>query len=136
MTPHHRVTPPSGGGHLDLILVGEPDLTPQEIQKELDPACPEWCHLGYRSHSQTKAHPALPAPVLVWNSDKLVNNLLVQNNRLVFVLFDTSENIKTIWQLQSHKGQSALVSPYNSEILGGHFIHTIPELVSILLEGW
>ena len=134
--PIVTVAPPVMGELLDLILVGEPDLTPQEIQEELDLVCPEWCHLGYQSHRQVKAHPALKSPVLVWDSDQLVNNLLVQNNRLAFVLIDTAAEIKTIWQLLNHKGKASLVSPDSSEILGGHYIHTIPELASILLEGW
>ena len=117
----------------DLILVDEPRLSDPEIQRKSKAIAPDWCHLGYRSFAQIKENPALSVPVLLLQSHPKINNLIVHNTRLVFVVVDDTN---LIWQLLNYKGHSSLVSPDSSEILGGHYIHTIPELVSILLEGW
>ena len=117
----------------DLIIVDEPRLSDLEIQRKAQAIAPDWCHLGYRSFTQIKAAPALSSPALLLQSHPKINDLIVLNNRLVFVVVDDAN---LIWQLLNYKGQASLVSPDSSAILGGHYIHTIPELVSILLEGW
>lgn len=118
---------------MDLIIVDEPHLSDLEIQRKSHAIAPDWCYLGYKSFQQIKECPTLPAPVLLLQPRPEINDLLTRHNQLVFVVMDGTNSI---WQMQNYKGQASLISPYNSEILGGHFIHTIPELVSILLEGW
>ena len=118
----------------DLIIIGKPDLTQQE-RHELMSVSPDWCHIGYRSHAEIKACPVLPSPVLILDGHQRINDLLVANNRLVFVIMDKTG---IIWQLQNYEGHAhaVAVSPDSSTVLGGHYIRTVPELVSILLEGW
>ena len=131
-SPIEAITPPEIGG-LDLILVGEPDLLDLEIQRKSQAIAPEWCYLGYRSFHQTQECPALPASVLLLQPHQKINDLLVAHNDLVFAIMDRTH---LIWQLQNYEGRAISVSPDNSEILGGHRISTIEDLVSILLEGF
>ena len=131
--PHQGSTPPSGGEPLDLIIVDKPDLADLEIQRKAQAIAPDWCYLWYRSFHQIKEHPAQKAPVLLLQPHPKINDLLVTNNNLVFVIMDKT---RLIWQLQNYEGHAISVSPDNSRILGGHRISTIEDLVSILLEGF
>ena len=133
MTPQTVINPPEMGGLLDLIIVDKPNLSDLEIQRKSQAIAPEWCYLGYRSFQQVKQNPALPAPVLLLQPHPKIDDLLVQNNDLVFVIMDRTH---LIWQLQIHEGLAICVSPDNSKILGGHRIGAVEDLVSILLEGF
>lgn len=116
----------------DLIIVVKPDLTPQARQ-ELELLSPNWCHVGYLPHAEIKAHPALSAPVLILDAHQKIHDILVAHNRLVFAIMDKTG---IIWQIQNYENRAVAVSPDSSEILGGHYIRRVPELISILLEGW
>ena len=117
----------------DLIIADKPDLSDLEIHRKTQVVAPEWCYLEYRSFRQIMEYPALPAPVLLLQPHPKINDLLVTNNNLVFVIMDKT---RLIWQLQNYEGHAISVSPDNSRILGGHRISTIEDLVSILLEGF
>ena len=117
----------------DLIIVGNTHLSSPEIQRKSQAIAPIWCYLGYRSFAQIKENPSLPAPALLLQPHPKINDLLVQNNDLVFVIMDRTN---LIWQLKLYDGQAVSVSPDNSEILGGHRIKAVADLVSILLEGF
>lgn len=119
------------GKFLDLILIDEPCLSDDEIQRKTQAIVPEWCAIWYVDFAHIKSNPALPVPVLLLKSNPQINDLLVKHNDLVFVIMDKTDYI---WQLKNYKGRAALVSPDLSEFLGGSYIRTIPELVSILLE--
>ena len=116
----------------DLVMVVKPDLTPQARQK-LESLSPDWAHVGYLSHAEIEAQPALAAPVLILDAHQKIHDILVAHNRLVFAIMDKTG---IIWQLQNYENRAAAISPDLSEILGGHRIRTVPELVSILLEDW
>lgn len=132
MTPQTVINPPEMGG-LDLIIVDKLRLSDLEIQRKSQAIAPNWCYLGYRSYAQIQENPSLPAPVLLLQPHPKINDLLVQNNDLVFVIMDRTN---LIWQLKLYEGQAISVNPDNSRILGGHRIGAVEDLVSILLEGF
>lgn len=133
MNSSHAVTPPEMGDLLDLIIVDKTHLSDLELQRKSQTIAPEWCYLGYRSFAQINENPSLSAPILLLQPHPKINDLLVQNNDLVFIIMDRTN---LIWQLKLYEGQAISASPDNSQILKGHRINAVEDLVSILLEGY